>query len=294
MDKLHHNAVLVSVHCTKWTHQIADEEASNKLAELVGGEAASFRASKDIGKHPVIKALDKLIGQVGNQVVRKLTLPWNESQKFLVVDLLEKFEGAIRSKNDLMDEYKRELRQVWPQIIEDAGRRLGDQFDERLYPDVEEVIEKYSIKYELDVLPNLSDARLSLGADKLEQVKDQVRKATEEKVQGITQAAHDRVLNVLTTLIDGLERHGKKAEGAKRASKFSDNTVDEVTALAEILPSLNVTGDPALVKASNAILSKLRNLDPEELRKNSTKREQAASQAKDIRKDLSDALSAFD
>ena len=136
MDKLHHNAVLVSVHCTKWTHQIADEDASNKLADLVGGEAGSFRASKDIGKHPVVKALDKLIGQVGNQIVRKLTLPWNEAQRFLVVDLLDKFESALAAKVDLMDEYKRELRQVWPQIIDDAKRRLGDQFDERLYPDV--------------------------------------------------------------------------------------------------------------------------------------------------------------
>ena len=108
-----------------------------------------------------------------------------------------------------------------------------------------------------------------------------------QRVEQGAKVVHERVADVLNTLIDGLERHGTKAEGAKRASKFADSTVEAIERLAEALPGLNLTGDPALTAVSNDLFLKLRDLDPQVLREDDGKRQQAADTAKEIVSKLS-------
>ena len=49
-----------------------------------------------------------------------------------------------------------------------------------------------------------------------------------------------------------------------------------------MLPSLNITGDPKLTQASNAILSQLNGLDAQRLRDSSSERQAVANKAKSI------------
>ena len=62
--------------------------------------------------------------------------------------------------------------------------------------------------------------------------------------------------------------------------------IDQLNTLAEILPSLNITGDARLTRASNELLTKLSGLDPNELRENKSLRESVAKTAEQIKDDL--------
>ena len=80
--------------------------------------------------------------------------------------------------------------------------------------------------------------------------------------------------------------HGVKKAGGTRKQSFNDSMIDQLNTLAEILPSLNITGDARLTRASNELLTKLSGLDPNELRENKSLRESVAKTAEQIKDDL--------
>lgn len=284
MDKLQNNALIVKVECTKWSNTVEDRDISVEIVSDKNAEARSLKVMKPLAKGPVIKELNKLIGQVGNQVIRKWCVPWDTGKHLIVVDNLKKFEADLKAKNDRLEELKIELRAEWLNIVRDDQLKLGDAFKPSDYPNVEDIVDKYSIKYSLFPITSADDvpAQLRLPAERIRQIEADVEADANERVEAGMKAIHKRVTNVLNTFIDGMDRHGIKAQGQQRASKFSDTTVTAIEELAETLPHINLTNDPALTEVANDLLSRMRDLDPQKLRDDPAERKSAAETARDI------------
>ena len=282
MDKIQNNAMLVQVRCTKWNNTVTDKLITHEVTCDKVADDGHIRVSKRLAKVGVVKELNRLIGQVGNSIIRKWCVPWDDGVHLVTIDNLDKFEAALRAKCDKLDELKVELRNEWPKIVADDKIKLGKAFNELDYPSIDQIVDRYSIVYRLKPMPSGDDIRVNLPASRIDAIRKQVEADVTERVEAGTKAIHDRVANVLNTFIDGMERHGTKAEGAKRASKFADSIVDSIDELAEALPGLNVTGDPALTAIANDLFVRLRDLDPKDLREDAAHRKQAADTAKDI------------
>ena len=287
MDKIQTNAMLVRVKCTKWNNSITDREITDQVTFDKAAADGYLRVTKRLAKQAVVKELNKLIGQVGNTVLKLWTVPWDDGVHLISVDNLDRFEAALRKKADRLEELKAELQDTWPDVIEADKVRLGDAFDPDDYPSVNEIVNRYSITYELRPLPSGDDIRVNLPQQRVNAIRQQVERDVSAKVEAGAKVVSERVADVLTTFIEGMERHGTKADGAKRASKFADSTVEAIERLAEALPGLNLTGDPALTAVSNDLFLKLRDLDPQVLREDDGKRQQAADTAKEIVNKLS-------
>ena len=287
MDKIQTNAMLVRVKCTKWNNSVTDREITDQVTFDKAAADGYLRVTKRLAKQAVVKELNKLIGQVGNTVLKLWTVPWDDGVHLISVDNLDRFEAALRKKADRLEELKVELQDTWPAVIEADKVRLGDAFDPDDYPSVNEIVNRYSITYELRPLPSGDDIRVNLPQQRVNAIRQQVERDVSAKVEAGAKVVSERVADVLTTFIEGMERHGTKADGAKRASKFADSTVEAIERLAEALPGLNLTGDPALTAVSNDLFLKLRDLDPQVLREDDGKRQQAADTAKEIVNKLS-------
>ena len=287
MDKIQNNAMLVKVRCTKWNNSITDREITDQVTFDKAAADGYLRVTKRLAKQAVVKELNKIIGQVGNTVLRLWTVPWDDGVHLITVDNLDRFEAALRKKADRLEELKVELRDTWPDVIEADKVRLGDAFDENDYPSVTEIVNRYSITYELRPLPSGDDIRVNLPQQRVNAIRQQVEQDVAAKVEAGAKVVSERVADVLNTFVEGMERHGTKADGAKRASKFADSTVEAIERLAEALPGLNLTGDPALPAVSNDLFLKLRDLDPQVLREDAGERQQAADTAKEIVSKLS-------
>tara|TARA_R100001082_G_scaffold77651_1_gene45453 strand:+ start:19012 stop:19887 length:876 start_codon:yes stop_codon:yes gene_type:complete len=287
MDKIQTNAMLVKVRCTKWNNSITDREITDQVTFDKSAADGYLRVTKRLAKQAVVKELNKIIGQVGNTVLRLWTVPWDDGVHLITVDNLDRFEAALRKKADRLEELKSELQDTWPAVIEADRIRLGAAFDENDYPSVTEIVNRYSISYKLMPLPSGDDIRVNLPQQRVNAIRQQVERDVAAKVEAGAKVVSERVAEVLTTFIEGMERHGTKADGAKRASKFADSTVEAIERLAEALPGLNLTGDPALTAVSNDLFLKLRDLDPQVLREDEGKRQQAADTAKEIVSKLS-------
>ena len=287
MDKIQNNAMLVKVRCTKWCNTITDRGITDQVTVDKAAADGYLRVTKRLAKQAVVKELNKTIGQVGNTVLKLWTVPWDDGVHLITVDNLDRFEAALRKKADRLEELKSELQDTWPDVIEADKVRLGDAFDPDDYPSVTEIVNRYSISYELRPLPSGDDIRVNLPQQRVNAIRQQVEQDVAAKVEAGAKVVSERVADVLTTFIEGMERHGTKADGAKRASKFADSTVEAIERLAEALPGLNLTGDPALTAVSNDLFLKLRDLDPQVLREDDGKRQQAADTAKEIVSKLS-------
>lgn len=287
MDRIQNNAVLVRVRCTKWNNSITDKSITDQVTLDKSADKGYLRVTKVLAKQACVKELNRIIGQVGNQVVRTWTVPWDDGTYLVTVDNLDRFERELRQKSDRLEELKVELRREWPSIIAEDRNRLGSAFRETDYPSADQIADRYSITYELKPLPSGNDIRINLPQDRIDSIREQVERDVSQRVEQGAKIVHERVADVLNTLIEGLERHGTKAAGAKRASKFADSTVEAIERLAEALPGINLTGDPALTSVSNDLFLKLRDLDPQALRDDPAQRKQVTNVAKNIVNKLS-------
>ena len=288
------SALLIKIKCTKWQHQKNDKDAATALAIENGvfdkkgnPDHKAFSVHQNMADVPVIKALDRTIGQVGNNVSRKMLLPWTEGEHLVTADILDKVEQKIEGYQDKLVDLKHELKKEWPIVLKDLENRLGNTFDPSFYPSVEEIADEYSITYKLKNLDDSNDIRVKLPNSKIQRIKEDAEEEISRKVRIAQDKIHERVIGVLEAMILGLERHGVIEEGATKPSKFGNSTIANVKELADILPDLNIFGDDQLDIASNKIISRLRNLNPEELRGSKDKREEVVKDAKDIVDSLS-------
>ena len=282
INEINTTVILVKTSLGKWHNTKQDAELKEKIAKIIGADVDRLSAGKKLAHSPVIKQLSKLHGQFTNQIIRKMTVPWATSVHMIRCDLVDQFEEKWQAKKDVFDELLPELRAEYHNYIEQDRALLGDSFHAAEYPPIDDVIDCYYADYEYDFLPVSNDIRVELPASKLTKMKADCEKRVTGKVENAMKVVHQRVVTTLEDLIAGLERHGLKPEGAQKAGNFSGNNIQKVRELADILPSLNLTGDPALTEAANDLIEKLDIGSAEELRKDDGKRMATAEKARTI------------
>ena len=287
--KIQNQAVLVAVTITKWSNAKTDQDITQEVSLNKNAQDGMIRVRKNLIKSAVVKALSRIAGQIRNNVVNELTIPWGNGVRLLPIELLDQFEREFEQHQDRWDENLRELGREYESSVSQAAKVLGDAFKASDYPSKDEILAKYSLSKKIMPLPDANDLRVALPQAKLDSMKADIEADITSSLEGAMQKVHERVAETLAHLIDKLSDFGVDAKTGKATGIFRDSTVTNLTDLASILPSLNLTGDPKLTEVSNALLTQLRDLDPEKIRNSESHRNDVVSKAKDV----ADKLSGF-
>jgi len=287
--KIQNQAVLVAVTITKWSNAKTDQDITQEVSLNKNAQDGMIRVRKSLIKSAVVKALSRIAGQIRNNVVNELTIPWGNGVRLLPIELLDQFEREFEQYQDRWDENLRELGREYESSVSQAAKVLGDAFKASDYPSKDEILAKYSLSKKIMPLPDANDLRVALPQAKLDSMKADIEADITSSLEGAMQKVHERVAETLAHLIDKLSDFGVDAKTGKATGIFRDSTVTNLTDLASILPSLNLTGDPKLTEVSNALLTQLRDLDPEKIRNSESHRNDVVSKAKDV----ADKLSGF-
>ena len=287
--KIQNQAVLVAVTITKWSNAKTDKDITQEVSLNKNAQDGMIRVRKNLIKSAVVKALSRIAGQIRNNVVNELTIPWGNGVRLLPIELLDQFEREFEQYQDRWDENLRELGREYESSVSQAAKVLGDAFKASDYPSKDEILAKYSLSKKIMPLPDANDLRVALPQAKLDSIKADIEADITSSLEGAMQKVHERVTETLAHLIDKLSDFGVDAKTGKATGGFRDSTVTNLTDLASILPSLNLTGDPKLTEVSNALLTQLRDLDPEKIRNSESHRNDVVSKAKDV----ADKLSGF-
>ena len=287
--KIQNQAVLVAVKITKWSNAKTDKSITQEVTSSKNADSDMIRVRKNLIKSAVVKAMSQIAGRIRNNLIGKLCVPWAAGEYLLNVDLLDQFEREWEKHEDRWNANLKELGNEYDNAVSKARTILGEAFDESDYPSRDEILAKYSLSKKIRNLPSGDDLRVALPQAKLDRMKADIENDVTSSLEGAMQSVHERVAETLAHLIEKLNDFGVDAKTGKATGVFRDSTVTNLTDLASILPSLNLTGDPKLTEASNALLTQLRDLDPEKIRNSESHRKDVVSKARDV----ADKLSGF-
>jgi len=261
------SAVLVSLSRSVPDLVKNDPEAAKALARLKRADASSIGAKK---KLIVSKAHDDL-QELSRAIYRyhvDNTLPWgNLGARLLSNAKLIDYQVQMDSFLQSFEQLKAEFLDDYPRAAAAAQERLGDLFDESLFPSVYELDRRIGVRLEYEPIADPSDFRVQVGDRAAEAMREQFSGVLKNRVE----AAY---ADVFKRLREPLENMSAKLNYVDEKDKtgFRDTLVSNVNKFVELMRSCNITNDPNMTRITNELRSALDGVTPEMLRNSPTQR----------------------
>lgn len=298
-NALAERALLASLRTKAWTARKKDKVVTAETTSRYHAEDRAASVTKKLLECEEFDAVMAVISRAG-ETHRSLTLPWLDGPKgaprILAVEAYPKYTNTMREHCESLDDAVRAFATVYP-----AARRaarsglLGKMFDEQDYP--EEIEGRFSIKTSLSPVPDARDWRVALGDEDVAILRADVEAQAAEAMTSAVRDAYERVAAVVGKMAGTLRAYrpqngdetGDRRRGPRKGS-FKDTLVSNVADLAEILPLLNVSKDPALDAIAVRMKAGLAFHDPNELREYEHLRNEVADEAESILRDIQSFL----
>ena len=274
---VHARAMLVHLNVSQWSARKIDKKAAQQIATVNNSASTSGAYYKSLVEGDTLNDIKTLVTQARAAHYRR-TLPWSDSGPRVLsnlgyMDYIQEMAEFGNKFDVLVDAFLRE----YPLLRQEARRLLGSLFNEDDYPDLQAVAAKFDFRTNVMPLPIGDDFRCDLGSEEVERIRAEITASTNDAMGHAVAEAYDRVTKVVEAFMDRL---------ANPDTIFRDSLVDNARDLAEVLPALNITGDPQLAELCETLRAKLCAHDAETLRHNKTTRRETYEAAMDIHKDL--------
>jgi hypothetical protein len=265
--------MLVNLSIAQWSGRKLDRGVT---AEVI----ADHKADRDAGRWNKSLVLGRALEGVKRAASDARTfhylntLPWSDDgSRILTAAHFMEYSGKVGEHERKFKAAADEFEIAYPALIDAAQAGLGDMFDLADYPSPGEVRSRFSFSVKFLPLPAGEDFRVELSSDDVTRIKGeieaQVQDATAQAMRDLWRRLYDAVRHVSDKLKDG-------------DAIFRDSLIGNVRELVDLLPALNLTGDPALISCVDEVRDKLADLDPQALRDHEFDRRAAARVADDI------------
>ena len=292
MTQLTERAMLVCLHISQWTARKHDKAASAEVADTYGANVNVGRYTKSLIDKDALRDICRIARDARGHHDAN-TLPWTDTGFRILpganyFDYTEaqrgfrtKFETAVKAfAGDYADHR------------DQARNALKGLFSITDYPSPDEIAAKFRMETSFLPLPDAADFRVTLGAAE----EARIRADIEARVKGAADAAMrdlwKRVHDTVARMSDRLNAYGVDADTGKVINPFRDSLVGNLRDLAELLPKLNIAGDPQLEDMRERLVASLCPHDPQALRDSPTLRQSVAREADQILADMAGYVGA--
>jgi hypothetical protein len=275
-------AMLAAVHISIWTAVKHDRKVSSDVAHQHGAHQGAGRYNKQLLRGAdTLEELRTLAGQF-RQYFYKVTLPWSdEGPRLLPGDFYYELMAKMREFEAAFEEGVESFLRVYPQYIEQVKPELNGLFREEDYPPVEKLRKKFAIKLEILPIQSGADFRVQMSAEERSRVERQIDADVREHLSRGTEDLWKKLRDVVSHMVDRLN---------EPESRFHASMVGNVLELVEVLPRLNVNGDPDLDRFANEVRRTLCNHSAQALKKDDLLRVSTAADAVSIVSRMDDVL----
>ena len=276
---LSEKAMLVHLSISRWTARSKDRTAGEDISQQKKAEADVANVWVQLVPKDEMKEVYRSSGAI-RKIWIKYTLPWmDEGIRILPSDLYVKFSGEVKKAITEDQKAIEKFAKRFPDLVATAPDRLGDFINDNPLPHVNEIKDKFGVKLNYMPMPTSGDFRCQI----LETEADMIRKDIEKNVQSATQDAMKSIWAKLDEMVTRIATTLKDSKAI-----FRDSLINNLREYVDLIPNLNLTGDPELEKIRLEAKSKLSKLMPENLRKHKRDRKQAALTAEEIMKKIQD------
>lgn len=267
--------IIVNLSISQWSGRKYDAEASKEVDNLHNAyDAGRFNKVLIVSKE--FDAISKN-ANAARRYHNKVTLPWEDGgQRILPI---EQYFDYIKELDTFQDKHKalvKEFIDVYEDARKESESKLGTLYKESDYPDANELLSKFRMKYIFTPITDGSDLRVNLSKDELKAVRKNVQDGLNEKINAAKGDIYKRITEVVQKLYDKLN---------DKNGVFRDTLIHNIEALVEFIPSINFDDDPEITK----LIKKLNKLcvSPNSIRTNVQKRAKVKKRAKKLLKQLS-------
>jgi len=244
---LSEKAMLVDLNISQWGAKVEDKRATDMVLNNSGAQTNSGKFYK--------KLMDKYTTKI-SRIANKArmfhnynTIPWDRDGRsilpvknyFYYVEEMGKIkQEMMRVVDEFLTNYGDEL--------EEEKNRLQGLFNPSDYPTVEELRSKYNLHYIMEPIPTSGDFRVDIQAEEVEKLKAQLEERLKEKTEEAVKELFQRLYNVVTHLSNRLK---EKSNNPK--ARLHESTVNNIKALCDTLPRLNLTGNKELEELTERV-----------------------------------------
>ena len=269
-------AMLVTLSVSSWTARRFDRDASDDVTARNHAEHGAARVNKLLVPKETLAPVTSA-GDAARAEHYRRTLPWADdgarilaaSGYFAYRDAMADHKAAFaRTVDTFLDQYASHRAA--------APRQLGDLYRAADYPESWTLADKFAINWHVSPLPSGADFRVDLGDDVQTKLAAEIEERTRATVASATSDAWDRVRKVVGHLGERLDQMKATGEG-ERAPRLYESTLANILQVADLLPALNVNGDPEMDRIGREIRARFAGYDVTVLRTSTTAREKAAA-----------------
>jgi hypothetical protein len=276
--------MVVNIRIGFWAGHRLDKEASLRVTQ----EAQASDDAARVNKHLIPKEALKTVNAAATQVrlhFYKNTLPWKDNgDRLLTRRMFTKFmEEHGRLRDAFTNEVEQFLEQGYPAAKERARFRMGALFNADDYPSADTLRRKFYVAMDIDPVATADDFRVTISKDQEAEIKQSIEEATMARI-------NNAMGDVWGRISEAVENFHARMSGN---TYFKSATIDNLREIVEMLPALNVLGDPQLDRIASDVASKLLAYDVADLRQDKAVRDAAAEEAAEILADMAGFTNAF-
>ncbi len=279
-------AMLVDLTIRQWSGTKNDKTVSREVARNHGADETMGRYNKSLISKEAIEKIRKLAVEIAAEH-RRRTLPWLDTgARILSSAGYQDYAAKMREFSDRWDVAVSDFVSNYDDYRDDARNRLGSLFNDADYPSRWAISERFAVGYNVLPVPDASDFRVDLGDYETARIQRSIEDASRAATEQAMGDVRDRIVDTVTHMVDRLNAYTVTAEGV--SGVFRDSLVENVRSLVDILPSLNLTQNPALDRTISRMRDELCKHSADKLRIDRRAREETAAAAADILSTMAD------
>jgi len=299
-NSLANTAMLASVTITTWSARKYDPKVTQEVIDQHNAKSDAGRWNKMLIAKEALQKITKAAG-AARTAFYQLTLPWGQDgSRILTATGYNKLMEVIREKRQAFDDACEEFFPQYHDYVEQAKIDLNGTFRQEDYPSESEIRAKFRFAFHVSPLPVSNDFRVKMSDIERkaieQQITDMLTSSVQDAVKDVWQRMQTVVSHMANSLRDykvhvgGVQKRNPKTGKTRNVSvenNFHSSVVNNIRELVDIIPALNLTGDPDISRFAEDIKGKLTRYDAETLKDNDGTRELVAKNAEDILKQMS-------
>lgn len=238
MTTLSERALLTSLNVSMWTARKLDRDETTSLNRRHGLRVEAARVNKNLLPFGTqLQQLQQVTGAIRKDFDRH-TLPWGvDGMRILKADAYMDFATLARTWQDDWEAARNDFYTAYPTMMAEAEKLLGPLYDVNDYPSVGELARRFRFELRFMPIADERDWRIDVGDEHRARLEADIRSRLQEVEATAMGDAWQRVHDVVSKTVERL---------SDPDAIFRDSLVTNAVELCGMLPSLNLTNDPAM------------------------------------------------
>jgi hypothetical protein len=279
------SAMLVELSISSWTARKLDKKVSAKVDVAKNTKVSAVNVNKNLMAGTGV--LDKIIKYAAGARAWHVaqTLPWSDNgSRLLPMSNFMAYKEQLTVMEDNFNALVDKFVDSYPDLVSAAAFQLGDLFDRNEYPDVNTLKQRFKFNYSFFPVPNAGDFRVDINEEAKAEIIANCNKAHQDRLENAMKDAWKRLHECLTRMSDRLDvdvvdsddpdTHGQ----VQKMRVFRDTLLENAVEMVDMLKHLNITKDPSMEQARQALKKALGDYDLDDLRSSITARNAVKTQ----------------